>query len=147
MLPCPKCGFDNELGRIFCHQCGTKLDLDAIKPVSRGGKKIYRKSKFTPARVVRRVVDLVILAVLIWGIYLMAQVPEVSTAAPPSDVALTVERKRAELDALVYQQKASALQFSEAELNAFLASFSFDKPEGKGIAVVPIKLQITLGEG
>jgi len=32
MLPCQNCGYDNELGRVFCHKCGTRLDLSAIRP-------------------------------------------------------------------------------------------------------------------
>lgn len=32
MLVCPKCGYDNELGRVFCHGCGEKLDLSSIRP-------------------------------------------------------------------------------------------------------------------
>jgi len=27
MLTCPKCGVDNQLGRVFCSSCGAKLDL------------------------------------------------------------------------------------------------------------------------
>lgn len=30
MLNCQKCGHENQLGRVFCGACGTKLDLTAM---------------------------------------------------------------------------------------------------------------------
>lgn len=30
MLVCSKCGFNNQLGRVFCGQCGSKLELSGI---------------------------------------------------------------------------------------------------------------------
>ena len=43
---CPKCNYDNELGRIFCHSCGAKLDLTKIKPPTEGAK--MRRRMKTP---------------------------------------------------------------------------------------------------
>ncbi len=30
MIICPKCGAENQLGRVFCGGCSSKLDLDSI---------------------------------------------------------------------------------------------------------------------
>ena len=30
MITCGSCGSENELGRVFCVQCGGKLDLSAM---------------------------------------------------------------------------------------------------------------------
>ena len=32
MIKCQKCGFENQMGSIFCRDCGEKLDMDAIDP-------------------------------------------------------------------------------------------------------------------
>jgi hypothetical protein len=32
MIRCQKCGFENQMGSIFCRECGEKLDMDAIDP-------------------------------------------------------------------------------------------------------------------
>ena len=32
MIKCKECGHDNELGAIFCRECGGKLDVEAIQP-------------------------------------------------------------------------------------------------------------------
>ncbi len=48
MIVCPKCGFDNQLGHIFCTQCRAKLDLrrvseqDFLKDRGPGNRKSFR---------------------------------------------------------------------------------------------------------
>ena len=32
MIKCQKCGFENQMGSIFCRECGEKLDMEAIDP-------------------------------------------------------------------------------------------------------------------
>ena len=32
MIKCQKCGFENQMGSIFCRECGEKLNMDAIDP-------------------------------------------------------------------------------------------------------------------
>ena len=32
MIKCQNCGFENQMGSIFCRECGGKLDMDAIDP-------------------------------------------------------------------------------------------------------------------
>jgi len=32
MIKCQKCGFENQMGSIFCRDCGEKLDMNAIDP-------------------------------------------------------------------------------------------------------------------
>ena len=32
MFKCQKCGFENQMGSIFCRECGEKLDMNAIDP-------------------------------------------------------------------------------------------------------------------
>jgi len=39
MIKCQKCGFENQLGAIFCRQCGGKLDLEELRPEVKDKKK------------------------------------------------------------------------------------------------------------
>ena len=32
MIKCQKCGFENQMGSIFCRECGEKLNMNAIDP-------------------------------------------------------------------------------------------------------------------
>jgi len=85
MLTCSKCGYDNELGRIFCHSCGAKLDLSNIKSPSQGGAKLKRKGG-TGGKLVGRTIVILILVALIAVIYLAAQVPASARSAPPTRI-------------------------------------------------------------
>ena len=127
MLNCTKCGFDNELGRIFCHQCGAKLDLDQIKPPSRGGKKIYRKgSMFSARRAIRIVIDLLVVGAVVGAIYLLAQVPAVRSMPTGPDVARPVSKKRVALETMIARHQAGSIDLGEVELNAYLDQFDLD---------------------
>ncbi len=147
MLKCNKCGFDNELGRIFCHQCGSKLDLNQIKPPSRGGPKIRRKGRMTPAKFARIVIELIFLLVALWGVYLACQTPEVRPFKPTNSQLLAADDKRLVLEQMVQQSRPASVEVSATELNAFISSMSFEKSKGTGMEVVPLALRADLGEG
>ena len=145
MLKCQKCGYDNELGRIFCHQCGTKLNLEQIKPGNHGGKKLKPKGSPGVGRVVLRVFEAGVAALIIWAVVLLLQVPVAPRVVTMEQDASSVEQKRLALERLVDQGKEASVQFSPAEVNAFLSKFGFDKPDGKGLKITPKSLQVQLG--
>ncbi|MGD0652032.1 MAG: zinc ribbon domain-containing protein [Verrucomicrobiia bacterium] len=147
MLICPKCNYDNELGRIFCHQCGAKLDLDKVKPTSRGGKIIHHRKQRTAGRIVNRVIGIVILVLLIWGIYLICQVPDIQPVKPTNAVLLAADSKRLALEQLLLQKRLFEIEITAAELNAFIDSLGLEKHAGSGFTVVPVTLQVELGDG
>lgn len=128
MLPCPKCGYDNELGRIFCHQCGQKLDLDAIKPPSRGGKPLRRREPGAVGRWIRRVVELLILAVLLYGLFLMSHVvPE--PPAPSAEEANRAQKKWSSLEKMVSGSEPNSVEVTAAEVNALVANLKAGDPK------------------
>ena len=43
LIKCTKCGYENELGAIFCRGCGEKIDTSALDPRANGGKKGGKK--------------------------------------------------------------------------------------------------------
>ncbi len=147
MIVCSKCGYDNELGRIFCHSCGAKLDLTEIKAPSQGGKSLARKTKGGSGKIVSRVVSVVILAVVIVVLFLAFQVPNLRPISMSSEDLGMSDRKRAALDELAAQQGPSAITVTEGELNAFIQGVGFQNSQGSGLAVTPIKLQLELGDG
>jgi hypothetical protein len=147
MLTCPKCGHDNELGRIFCHQCGTKLDLNQIKPPGRGGKKIQRRDTPGVGRVFLRIVEVAALVAVIWTIFLACQVPDVRPVASTEQDQISVQKKRIALERAMDERKPATIQLSETELNAFVDRLGFEKGEGKGLRIVPSSLQIELEDG
>src|SRR5580704_13545867 len=106
MVICSKCGYDNELGRIFCHSCGAKLNLSEIKSPSQGGKSLAKKSAGTPAgRIVKRAINVVILVAIIAVFYLAAQVPPVRPISTANEDLNSADKKRMELDDLATQKQ------------------------------------------
>jgi hypothetical protein len=148
MVVCQKCGYDNELGRIFCHSCGAKLNLSEIKSPSQGGKSLTKKAAGSPTgRIVRRTINVVILVAIIAAFYLAAQVPPVRPISTANDDSVSADKKRLELDDLVTQKQPQTITVSEAELNSFVGTLGFEKGNGGFLEVVPTQLQIELGEG
>lgn len=75
LLKCAKCGNDNQLGAIFCRECGEKLEIETIRPN-------VEKTKATNIiGIVRRVVTGIILLILIYVIAAMF-IPQ----SPPSSM-------------------------------------------------------------
>lgn len=67
MIKCPKCGADNLLGAIFCRSCGSKLNLEDLKPDDIAEKK-SAFSVQTVGKSLFKLVKLVVLVVLISGL-------------------------------------------------------------------------------
>jgi hypothetical protein len=147
MLTCPKCNYQNELGRIFCHQCGTKLDLEAIKPPSRGGPKIRRRGDWTTEKLMRLAVEIIVVSLVVWVIWLAASVPDVKFPRPTNAELLDADTKRMNLQQLIDRNRAGTVELTEAQVNAFLGSFSHGKPAGKYLEIVPTAIRVTLNEG
>ncbi len=146
MLTCSKCGYENELGRIFCHSCGAKLDLSEIKSPAQGGPRLKKRGAGT-GRLVSRAIGLVILLAVAAVIYLAAQVPDVRPINTTNQDMISVDKKRFELDQLKAQNQPRVISITEAELNAFIGSLGFNTSGGKGATVTPNDLQLELGDG
>jgi len=146
MLQCPKCKFENELGRIFCHQCGNKLDLNQVKPATEGAR-IRRRVALSTGRLLRVLIELALAGVLILGIVLVCMVPEVVRVQPTNADLIAADTKRLALQQLVNGRKSGKIEVTTVELNAFLHSLSFEKPKGTGIQVVPIILRCDFADG
>lgn len=145
MLPCPKCGHDNELGRIFCHGCGTKLDLSQIKAPGQGGR--FGKGKgLNLGKIFSMVIRLVIVAAVVWWVYLIIQVPKVSDITFGSADTASVLNKRDQLEAAVKQKTATEITVTEADVAAWGNQLKMQTAEGSGIRVAPSKIQIRFGE-
>jgi len=150
MLICPQCGYKNELGSIFCHQCGAKLDLEKIKPAN-GVKIVRRKGRWTAQRVVVRMAWIVILALLAWGIYSICQTPDLQPVRPTNAELLAADNKRLALEQMILQKKANVdgftMKVTAREINAYINSLGLEKRTSGGFAVVPISLRVELGDG
>lgn len=145
MLICPKCGHDNQLGRIFCHGCGDRLDLSSIKPPTAAEKK-RRGLQRGAVHMVRVLLNVVVAAGLILVISLICLTPVVVPVQSTTQELLTSDAKRIALDRLANGRKSGQVAVSEGQLNAFFNQKPFAKATGQGIELVPVALRATLSD-
>lgn len=67
MIKCVKCGFENQMGAIFCRQCGEKIDMNAISPESLESGKVKENAKKKALSAIRWTVRIVVLVVILGG--------------------------------------------------------------------------------
>ena len=65
MIKCAKCGFENQMGAIFCRQCGEKINMDEISPESIEQGKKKDKAKQAAAKAIRWTVRILVLLVIL----------------------------------------------------------------------------------
>jgi len=147
MIVCSKCGYDNELGRIFCHSCGAKLDLTEIKAPSQGGKPLTKKAKGGAGKLFSRVISVAIIAFLVVLVFLALQVPSVRPISTSSDDLNLSDQKRAALDNVLALKKPATVSITEGELNSFIQTLGFQGGTPGTLELVPTKLQVELGNG
>jgi hypothetical protein len=146
MTVCSKCGFDNELGRTFCHSCGARLDLSAIKAPSQGGKSLKKKASGEPVQLIKYAIHVLIALTVVMVVYLAALVPSVRPVKTTGQDLRSMDIKRIDLRRSISESKPQKISMTEGELKAFTDMITFKKGEGF-MAMTPSNLQIELGDG
>lgn len=140
-LMCPECGHENEAERIYCHDCGVRLDRSAVvskKSAQEGLKETQRRVRriFDPTRVKIRVwffrtAKLVLGACATAAVIQMVSPPDVP---PPTKPLLLPSQLSFDLENAVNYHRPAQLQYSEDQINAYLSyalkikQSSLDKP-------------------
>jgi len=115
-IQCSICGFQNDLGRVFCAQCGQKLDLrdTSMESLEERREIDFGKLFRWGISIVALVVVSVVVGLALWP---AEPVPVYMDAAGSRQVPIKLG---AILKALSYNRPMT-LDFQEAELNGFLA--------------------------
>ena len=130
-LVCTECRRENEAERIFCHECGARLDRSRLaKPKGKAGEEAHEthrrvKAMFDPARGQMRqnfflASKLLLGALCVAAVVQIFRVPDLPPA-PTGDVAsmpppIIIDMENAALTANV-----PVLRYSDEQVNAFLA--------------------------
>ena len=146
MLTCPKCNFENELGRIFCHQCGGKLELEKIKAPTEGAK-MRRRAAVGARKTLRTAMEVAIAGGVIFVIWQVCVVPDLQPIKPSNAELVAVDIKRLDLGQLVNGRKPGVMEVTEGELNTFLNTLGLVKPKEDGIVFSPVMVRADLGDG
>lgn len=135
---CSECRHENEQERIYCHECGMRLDRSAVRvkkePIDDTRKRVKRmfnprgvRIKALCLTIIRLITAAGITAVLV-EIFLPPNVP------PPPKNAVIMSSLRIVLENMAIKHQPDQRVLSEGETNAFLASsvrakrLSLDKP-------------------
>lgn len=129
-LACPECRRDNEAERIYCHDCGARLDRSALAG-HKGGKvetseELHKRMRgmFSQRRVRARllfnkIANLILLACATAAVVEILIPPDVPPAVKsegfPPQINLSLET-------LTESHQPQAMQFSEEGVNAYLAN-------------------------
>jgi len=121
---CTECRHENEAERIYCHNCGERLDRSAVVAQKKthdpqeehrrlqkmlGPPNMARRNFFTASK-------LALAAAVVAALVEMAQTPELPapTKAVPPQMDLDLENAAS-------HQKAGPLEYSQEQVNAYLA--------------------------
>ncbi len=115
VIVCPQCHQGNELGRIFCSRCGTKLDMTRMTRGNLGRSFDLPVFLRGAMRVVVCLVLLVLLLLLVWPTGLAGQ-------RSGADEVTALLGQRQALAHAVQDKQAIKLEVSESALNAYLAA-------------------------
>src|SRR6185503_2584900 len=131
-LMCPECRRENEPERIYCHECGAKLDRTAIiaaKPTDARDKERRRvRNMFDPHRAKMRLLFFRV-SKLILGALLAAVVVQMILApdVPPEKKGLALSQLGLELETAVNVHRPTPIQYSEDQVNEYLVQVSKSK--------------------
>jgi hypothetical protein len=132
---------------MFCHKCGTKLDLNEVRPPRASGKQRGVRQNWSAQRIFGLTIRLVILAAVIMPIVLILQVPPAGEVKWTDKDGLGVGRKQLQLERMIQQKKAGTIMLSEAEINSYIAAQTTSDSTNHSLSVEPATVQIELGQG
>ena len=120
MFKCQKCGFENQMGSIFCRECGEKLNMDAIDPNKLqkdvDKEKLIKKTKKRIKSAISAAIFLIFLAAFLGVIFYNGGLREYEE---PTVNAASVNQK---YNSAVRGGNGGQTKFSYDEINALLKS-------------------------
>lgn len=130
-LLCKQCNFENEPERVYCHNCGAKLDRSLLPPeatrredpvvVQERVRKMIRPRGVSAWHRVKNLVSSVLVGAVLAVIIVVATPPD---GAPnlSQDAILEAPTITDDMEAIQQQPGAHALKYTDDKVNAFLQS-------------------------
>lgn len=128
-LICPECRRENEAERIYCHDCGARLDRSALAKVAAKGEDVKEtqrrlRTMLDPQRghvrlLFFKVSKVILGAFAVAAVVQMLRAPEVPPRPKMGDFPPQIGL---DLENATMKQGAAPLQYTEAQVNAYLGS-------------------------
>jgi hypothetical protein len=125
-LLCPECQHENESERVYCHDCGARLDRSAVIPTKEPPNDTRKRVKkmFDPQRARIRALffktsKMILCAGALAMVVQMALPPDVP---PPTKTLMLASQVRLDMESAITRHQPPQLDFNEDQVNAYLAS-------------------------
>jgi hypothetical protein len=128
-LPCPECEYVNEAERVYCHNCGAKLDRSLLpkaeedKQSESGEDARKRISKLTNPRAasvwqeIKTLANVLIFSAVAAAIFLIVREPD---DVPPAKAEMSQRFIASDMMDAIDSPQPRRVDFTEAEVNAHL---------------------------
>ncbi len=130
-LICKQCNFENEPERVYCHNCGAKLDRSLLPPeatrredpvvVQERVRKLIKPEGVPPWQRIRNLLGSVIVAALLAALFVISRTPD---GAPNLSQGAVMDAPPITDDMEGQQQVTGAhlMRYTDDQVNAFLQS-------------------------
>lgn len=129
MLVCRQCNFENEPERVYCHNCGAKLDRSLLPPeatkredpvvIQERVRKMVSPRRGIGLRGVKHLIFSLLIAVSLATLVVMFRTPD-GVPTLNKDAVLEAPTITDDMEALEQQPGAHRLTYTEDQVNAFL---------------------------
>jgi hypothetical protein len=140
---CPECRRENESQRVYCHECGTRLDRSTVhfaeEQIQDTQKRVQRIFQPKWARLRAsffNLIQLIVAAGLVAGLVEIFLPPDVP---PPSKNPVLASSLRFDLEKMATQHQPPQKQVDEQTVNAFIASVARSRRVALDHPLLPFK--------
>ena len=137
MIKCSKCGFENQMGAIFCRQCGEKIDMNALSPEALEESRGKEERKKKVAGLIRNLVGIVLLLAIVGigaGLFVPWGHPAYQAPEEDKEMETKLDLKMNLLASETVFRLPEKEKFSMAELNHLFEKRFFDGTSESGSA-------------
>lgn len=130
VLVCQKCGHENEPERVYCHNCGEKLDRSNLKEELEKEKKqeqVQKKVKATSAALrasllggFKGLAIVLVASFVVAAIIQIVRVPE-NTPEPAGDAAFDAPEILFQMENAIHGTRPVILTYSQDQVNGYLS--------------------------
>ncbi len=156
-LLCKQCNFENEPERVYCHNCGAKLDRALLPPeaakredpqaVQARVRSVVRPSRLMVVPVLLNLFLSLLVAAVLAAVILMFRPPD-GRPALSAETLMMAPPISDNLEDLVQSPSRQRLAYTEEQVNAFLQATLHVKEESAfGLAVKYERSFVHFGEG
>ena len=149
-LLCKQCNFENEPERVYCHNCGAKLDRALLPPEATKRedpqttqarvRSVVQPSRFAAWPLFKNLVISVLVAAVLAALVVICR-PPADQPALSQDVVMTAPAISDDLEDLLQSPGPKRLTYTETQVNGFLQGSL--RPKEESSFGIPLKYERT----